>query len=236
MPSCHCPRQGGRSELLGATNFKMDYKILRELLKGNELIFKNNFDKIKENLPEEMLVMKGIKQSEPHEDIDPLDHTFNVMGLLGEVKDKGAVMDTRDLNEHHKEILRCGTLYHDIGKGIDALDTNHRFKSAELAQKHVEKMGYSEEEIHDILKLAETHDLLARLSKGLEGGGLKIKAPVTLEQAVEEIETERLLKLHYILIYSDFGATPGFKYMPHLVDALNSINRSYEKLSEVCNK
>jgi hypothetical protein len=178
---------------------------------------------IPENNPLKRLI--GMKQFPTHRDIDPLEHTYNVMMLL--VTDD-LPSKIEGLAHSRQDLIRITIKYHDIGKLKGAFDIRHALHSPSIIEEILKEPNlygedeYTEDEITLIKKLAQIHDLLGRFAQGF----------ITIDQALNELippfelnlSPEEMLQMHYTIIRADIESIPGLR------DKLDEIDASYEEL------
>lgn len=167
------------------------YQILRRLFKASDEDFRAKLELVERNLPEEMLKLRGLKQRPHHQELDPLEYTLRVLKTL----------DTSGLGDEEREILRCVALYHDLGKLVDPLNSNHGEISASMAEPHLIKMNYPKETREKIKHLIRRHTILGKAA----WGGL----PIT--EARRILGHGMMTDLVYRHTVADVSSIPGLK-------------------------
>ncbi len=106
----------------------------------------------------------------------------------------------QDLENPH--VLYIAALFHDIGKGKPG---RHEIVGAGLTRKYLSEMGFSPEEIEEVVWLVKNHLLMSHLAFRRD-----ISDPELIEQFKNECKTEDRLKKLFLLTYADIKAVgPG---------------------------
>ncbi|MBI4641274.1 MAG: hypothetical protein HY731_11300 [Candidatus Tectomicrobia bacterium] len=142
------------------------YERLRTLLQGSNEEFRRNLPAIVEAMPVEMRNMDGLPQKPGHWGYDPVEHTAEVLKELSKSTffEEHCGLSLDDMGRC-RELIRCATVFHDLGKKVNPFDDRHPILSAYMVSFHLEAMDYSEGEIAIITKLVATHDILGRIKQ-----------------------------------------------------------------------
>lgn len=179
----------------------------------NDEDFRNQLDTLKPLLPEVFQDLKGLEQTQPHQQIDPYEHTFNTLNQL----------NTTELTPEERHIARVVLLYHDIGKVDDPRDKNHPRHSADLSQAYLTQMGYDQETIELINKHIRWHDLLGEIARRDGRNTLSVAEAKTL------FDSQADLRLHYTIVSADVGSIPGLqKYLGNIDATYKLLQASLE--------
>jgi len=170
--------------------------------------FRDKLDEIRILLPGTFMELQGLEQTQPHQDIDPLEHTFNALNNL----------DTSRLSQKEAMVARTAIIFHDFGKMVDPYDREHPRRSAEMVVDYLERMGFSEEEEDVILNQIKWHDALGDVSRQ---DGRNIFNP---EDVLVFFPDERALLVHKEIAVADISSIPG------LARFLPQVERTYQEL------
>jgi len=142
------------------------YERLRTLLQGSNEELRRNIPAIVEAMPIEMRNMDGLPQKPGHWGYDPVEHTAEVLKELSKSTffEEHCGLKLDDMRRC-RELIRCATVFHDLGKKVNPFDDRHPILSAYMVPFHLETMDYSESEIAIITKLVATHDILGRIKQ-----------------------------------------------------------------------
>lgn len=133
---------------------------LESIIMGDDVVeYVSNLstEELEEIFGKEIARMKNFDQKNPHHCYDLLGHTLHTI--------EGIHRD--GLTDEQYKNLRIAALYHDVGKpdtavpkkGVDQLGfMGHPKKSAEIAQRLLNEMGYSQAESDEILFYIGHHD------------------------------------------------------------------------------
>jgi hypothetical protein len=196
---------------------------LRRMLGGPD----SDLKKLTEDqLPVEMLSLRGVKQSEAHGGLDPLQHTLRML----------AELDTNGLR--YPELVKAASVLHDIGKvagaSAEADWTEHPGRGAHMVEPILLRMGYEEWERAMIKHLIGTHNILGRLAQrddwtdepliSVSTAKEELKPPKAFQ---DRVTTPEMLEMHYRIISADMRSIPG------LAGHLPEIQKQYETMKRV---
>jgi len=106
----------------------------------------------------------------------------------------------QDLESPHT--LFIAALFHDIGKGKPG---RHEYVGAGIARKYLSEMGFSKEEIEEVVWLVKNHLVMSHLAFRRD-----ISDPELIQQFKDECGSEERLKKLFLLTYADIKAVgPG---------------------------
>ena len=116
-----------------------------------------------------LLLLDGVRQTQPHGGYDVLDHTHNLLQVL-ETDQLTFICSSPGINKSTAELVRSAGLLHDIGKAVDAIGDEHPDWGAEITEKFLRKTGlYSEKEIELVGLLVGNHELISGVVLGRKG-------------------------------------------------------------------
>ncbi len=145
------------------------------------------------HLPSSFIFMKDMKQTEPHREIDPLQHTLKMIGEL----------DTQELNDNERFIVRMTAVFHDLGKVIGPKRGDHTQASTLLARRYLERINLTEQELEQVLKQIRLHDALGELARR---DGRNILNPNDVAAFFDSLEE---LKMNKVIVLADVKSIPG---------------------------
>lgn len=155
--------------------------------------FKNYLAKIKEESPNFMRRLIGIKQTSLHSGIDVYDHTFNTYDHL----------DTSENTPDEKIVLRMSLYLHDIGK-IGAESREHARESAKMVRDILKKTKLNEEIKLQIENQIRYHDFLGDLSRDDREHRIYQE-----EQLKSIFKTREEFQIHKQISIADISSIPG---------------------------
>lgn len=180
-------------------------------------LFVQRMEEIRLLLPDIFDQLKGLHQTPPHKGIDPLDHTIYALSLL----------DTRDLSIEDRHIARIVLLFHDIGKVQDPRDRDHPRAGVPLAERYVQKMGYTQQEVNRILQHIKWHDALGDIARR---DGRSIMDPYDVMSYFPSLQD---LLLHKHIVMADVHSIPGLaKYVPQIEAVYKLMEKRYKADTE----
>lgn len=180
-----------------------DRQKLEQILKGESIL--EDEEKIIFDIIPELLDEKDFPQNNPWHIYDVWNHTKKVLENSKPDKEIRLVLLLHDIGKPHS--------YQDDENGIRHF-RGHSQKSAEISEKILRKLGYSEEEIRDICFLIANHD--------------KTIQPEVISASNLEIY-KKLLHIQYC---DASGYNP--EYIQRVYDRLDKVS-SYLKEYEECN-
>ncbi|HOJ16948.1 MAG: HD domain-containing protein [Ignavibacteriales bacterium] len=175
----------------------------REILKlsgnvGITLSVMNELGVLEKFLPE-FGEMVGFIQHGVYHSYTADEHTLitiqNVESLANEISDLGRIYNSIT----RKEILNLALLFHDIAKPINL--TGHEIIGAEIASSVLYRLGYSDEEIDNVVFLVRNHLFMEQIAFRRN-----LNEPDTLNNFISRIKNSEQLNMLYLLTYADLSA------------------------------
>ena len=180
----------------------MEKQLIENLLLSRYLKIDANKQKIFKIIPE-LKATEGFNQKHPHHCYDVWEHTMESL--------KRSKPDLQ---------IRIALLLHDIGKPYSYQEDGdirhfkgHPQKSAEMAEKILRRLGYSEKEIEDICYLIKNHDTLIDINK------------------INENNIELTKKLLYIQYCDAYAHAPE-----HIEKRIKKLDIILEQLEKIVNR
>ncbi|HUW22204.1 MAG TPA: hypothetical protein VMW41_06095 [Candidatus Bathyarchaeia archaeon] len=149
-------------------------------------------------------------QTQPHKDIDPVDHTLYALNEL----------DTEALSREDRLIARTVLIFHDIGKVHDAFSREHPRRSVDISRDYLVKTGYSANQVKRVIHHICWHDALGDVAR-IDGRNIFDERDV-LTFFPDETE----LRLHREIVIADVAS------IPDLARYVSNIQITYQRLLE----
>jgi len=121
-------------------------------------------------------------------------------------------------NLKNKEILYLSLLFHDIAKPINI--SGHEIIGGEMASSIMNRLGYSEEEIEQVMFLVRHHLTMEQVAFRRN-----LNDPETLNNFVSKFKTEHSLDLLYLMTYADLSAVNPAVWTSWKADLLYDLYR-----------
>ncbi|NUN09154.1 MAG: HD domain-containing protein [Ignavibacteriaceae bacterium] len=153
------------------------------------------------------------------------EHTLKAISNIEALENDGTVLGKVFRGIKRKDILFLALLFHDIAKPVNI--AGHEILGGEIARSVMDKMGYSDEEIDEVVFLVRNHMLMEHVAFRRN-----LNDPETLNKFSSRFNSIQQLNYLYLLTFADLSAVNPALWNNWKHEVLNELYRKCREMLE----
>ncbi len=153
------------------------------------------------------------------------EHTLKAIDNIEALENDSTVLGKVYKSLERRDLLFLSLLFHDIAKPVNI--AGHEILGGEIARTVMDKMGYSDEEIDEVVFLVRNHMAMEHVAFRRN-----LNDPETLNKFTARLNSIRQLNYLYLLTYADLSAVNPALWNNWKHEVLNELYRKSKEMLE----